>query len=495
MIEYTAASDLAVRAPKFQLSAWRIMVALAMAGITLSWLAPFYHALLQTGLGVDLLPILIGLSVIMSLAYLADMLVEYLRIRSNVRIHIQLTVLIISGLLGLYLMVWNTPGYGTSRVSDFIVMPEVIGISTVLIAWWRGQTLFQHQIGTFKIRKAFRQGIWLHLLTGLLRVQISGHFDPLPFYLFLFAGLVGLGSARLSTVGSLRGGSGVPFDRSLIAGLGGSAVGLILVSSMVAIMAKGPLASLIRRFLGGAVSVLAEAVFFVLRPVIRFIFNLMGSLFGVDGGMLLDEEALNPDTFGDVIHQTMVELDEEIIPPTWAADLGQIVKFSLIAVGLIILILLIYAGLQQWRARSKFSIRDDRESLITLADLPRMLQQALRERFRRVIDRFQRLRPDERRYAAARIRRIYAELMDLSQRLDMERPKALTPLEFLPSLKMLFESEDDALEHITRAYLKVRYGELPETRQQVDEIESAWQKIEARGKFLFREAHGRLGIG
>jgi hypothetical protein len=242
-------------------------------------------------------------------------------------------------------------------------------------------------------------------------------------------------------------------------------------------------------------SVLVEVVFFILQPIIRWIIGLLEMLGGSEAGLLPEDDTFNPDQMGDTIQQVLAELNEEIIPPAWAADLGQIIKVSLIVIGTLVLLALIYAGLRQWRSFGRLVIRNESESLISLSDLPGLLQKAIRDRVQAVVQGFQKLRPDERRYAAARIRRIYAELMVLSQRLDMARPRASTPLEFLPNLVVLFESEDEALELITRAYLKIRYGELPETRHQVDEVELAWQRVEARGRYLYRQTHGRLGLG
>ena len=86
--------------------------------------------------------------------------------------------------------------------------------------------------------------------------------------------------------------------------------------------------------------------------------------------------------------------------------------------------------------------------------------------------------------AAARIRRIYIQLMELCGDLGKSRPAALTPLEFLPVLMDLFPGFENDLQIITQAYLRVRYGELPETRMEVNQVEAAWAQINAHGKEL-----------
>ncbi|MCJ7659805.1 MAG: DUF4129 domain-containing protein, partial [Anaerolineales bacterium] len=67
------------------------------------------------------------------------------------------------------------------------------------------------------------------------------------------------------------------------------------------------------------------------------------------------------------------------------------------------------------------------------------------------------------------------------ERLGDPRPVAQTPLEFLPTLEHTFPGREIDLEDITRAYLRVRYGELPETRQEVDQVEESWERVRVQG--------------
>jgi hypothetical protein len=72
--------------------------------------------------------------------------------------------------------------------------------------------------------------------------------------------------------------------------------------------------------------------------------------------------------------------------------------------------------------------------------------------------------------------------MALSEALGRPRPAARTPLEFLPVLGGLFPSLEGDLAVITHAYLKVRYGELPETHQEIEAVESAWARVRAQAQ-------------
>jgi hypothetical protein len=48
---------------------------------------------------------------------------------------------------------------------------------------------------------------------------------------------------------------------------------------------------------------------------------------------------------------------------------------------------------------------------------------------------------------------------------------------FVPVLDQLFPNRTSEINHITRAYLNVRCGELPESRQEVEAVEAAWKRV------------------
>ena len=77
--------------------------------------------------------------------------------------------------------------------------------------------------------------------------------------------------------------------------------------------------------------------------------------------------------------------------------------------------------------------------------------------------------------------------MDLASRPDHPRLPSATPLEFLPQLQDLFPGQEKLLDVITQAYLKVRYGELPETYEEVQNVLTGWEQIKTHGKQLLAE--------
>jgi hypothetical protein len=99
------------------------------------------------------------------------------------------------------------------------------------------------------------------------------------------------------------------------------------------------------------------------------------------------------------------------------------------------------------------------------------------------------LRGAARSQAALRIRQTYSDLMQLFEKLNAPRPEAYTPLEFLPKMIIVLPERSHDLELITRAYQDIRYGELPETEDEVTEILAAWKRIQVDGRFAAKKPH------
>jgi len=81
--------------------------------------------------------------------------------------------------------------------------------------------------------------------------------------------------------------------------------------------------------------------------------------------------------------------------------------------------------------------------------------------------------------------------MRLCERLGKPRLPMETPLEFLPKLEALFQGHESQARLITRAYVRVRYGEYPEALEEVREVQRAWEVLKREGRRLRREL-GRM---
>jgi hypothetical protein len=152
--------------------------------------------------------------------------------------------------------------------------------------------------------------------------------------------------------------------------------------------------------------------------------------------------------------------------------------------------ILIWMAMQIWKEQKRRKLAEEKQEIFGRGEIWQLLRSILRNQWNNFIYAVTNatdLRKQVRLRAAARIRQVYADLMELCKELGSPRNEAQTPLEYLPELRLCFPTLEDRASLITQAYLKVRYGELPETRQEVLDVEEAWKLILNVGKERLEE--------
>jgi hypothetical protein len=79
---------------------------------------------------------------------------------------------------------------------------------------------------------------------------------------------------------------------------------------------------------------------------------------------------------------------------------------------------------------------------------------------------------------AASIRRIYQDMSNLAGSSGYPRVESETPYEYLKTLNDAWPEHTAQTQLITEAYNRVRYGEIPETAEELDNIQAAWKQLE-----------------
>jgi hypothetical protein len=163
---------------------------------------------------------------------------------------------------------------------------------------------------------------------------------------------------------------------------------------------------------------------------------------------------------------------------------NQFVTIILIAAILITTILIII-GVRRRSLRNRQAASDDAFSKAYIPPFkhPRGLEP---ENLRSLFDQAKRW------LVAARIRRIYQQLMDYCKKLDSPRPSAFTPREFLPELIALFPGKDLHMRLLSDVYQRVRYGEIPETQEEMNQILITWNEIKKDAEQRVKERRNRL---
>jgi len=145
-----------------------------------------------------------------------------------------------------------------------------------------------------------------------------------------------------------------------------------------------------------------------------------------------------------------------------------VVALGLLALAMVWVVRRAGRGPRRWREGGEV----EREPLPFSTDV-------LKEGWRRVVGAARRLSPAPR-FSARTIRRVYASLVAYAGELGHPRDEAQTPHEFLPTLKLLFPSAQNEVALITEAYVRVHYGELPETGEELRRVRAAWKHLHER---------------
>ena len=469
---------------------WREVAIIGVIIMELSWVVPWFRSLTPATRAVVPWRAFVVLGGLFLVAHLLVRLMNFVHLRVDIRRGVMVVLVILSILVGFKTLLYvhepvNFAELITKPIKAFndigsLIPNEFVIVLAVLVASWRGITLAQEIMGPQVVRNNFQLGIMMFLGFAFINTIVTGETPGLFIYLFMFASLIAMGTARISVISNLRGGGQYPFDHRWFMGIILATFVVVGISALFAGFAGGEL-SIVGRLGALALQIFVMFIFLLLSPLLFILPLLIERLQGASdmaGNLLRALEELQQMAFqlayglSDFLERTGLSL---VLP-----RLKPILLWGVV----IIVALLAVVSLTRWLTRSRGTKDEDRQSILEKGDLWDILRQSLQDRLRQIGDGLASLaglRHRQRLLAAARIRRIYAQLMEMSERLGDPRPVAQTPLEFLPTLEHTFPGREIDLEDITRAYLRVRYGELPETRQEVDQVEESWERVRVQG--------------
>jgi hypothetical protein len=378
------------------------------------------------------------------------------------------------------------------------IAAEMMVMLVVLWVWWRGISLVQRHMETASVKGSFLTGILALSLYGLI-APLTGEIPASALYLFLFFSLLAMSTARVYGVGHLSRSRAAPFDKKWLGGVLLSALGLVALAALaVLLMQRGLADSLV--FL---VVWLFRLIFVIgmglMVPVLLIMMAVVPALSRFFQKPVLEAIGALNQFLQDVrLFVARLELAVDQLLQGWSLRLGvdaSILKPVLLVGSLLGISLAILWSLGVFPRRAAQPGREEAENLLQPGEGRRRLVSAASQGARALaaaLSQWVDLRRAGRRLAAARVRRIYAALLALSEQMGRPRPLGRTPLEHLPQLKELFTGRAAELDLITGAYLRVRYGEAPESIQEVQEIESAWRTIQADGEARLKKVPGGM---
>lgn len=318
---------------------------------------------------------------------------------------------------------------------------------------------------------SFLFGLLLFLIYGLFLGSSKPFESLILLFAYLAAGLLAMSCARIADLGAAYGGRLPAFGRERLLGIVLSTATVLSLAALAGALINQQVANAIVQFLLGLLAAFLGAAIFLLSPLLAFLLEQFYK-FGrrIFTGF--------PEIFQESAMQTAAEQSLEYAEESTRLLADLVDKSMPFILGGILLVvaLLVILQLRKRRIPPEFTGVEDQSE-----NLP-----AGRPKFRLPFSQTPgqgtgRFRPGGV-LAAARIRRTYAQLMHLCRQLGIPRHPAVTPLEFLPVMLAAFPGCEQELEQITAAYQQVRYGEIPETGQAVQDVLSAWERVRQSGK-------------
>ncbi len=477
---------------------WREVGVIGTMLMGLSWGIPWFRSLTQATTVLSTGYAFLVFGIMMLAAYSCVRLLNALRLRASIRRGVLLSLLIVSVLIGLKMLLFAEEDVSIADLTDrqltsfsdaFALIPDEFIITVaVLIVWRRGSSLANEKIGPRLIRSAFGIGVAMFFAFIFFNTLVTGEtFGNLPV-LFLFAALMAMGAARVSVISTLRGGRDSPFDRRWMVGMVLSVAGAVGVAGWLGNEVSGGegVLGIVPRFLLGAAM---AASFLVLTPVFMLLWWLLATTVNV-----MESDSPFAARIGDAIGrlQGLAEGFFGFLEPylgplgDFLARFGIITKTLVLWGTVLVLVIVIIFAVYIQDSRRRARIREHYEQIAEeglLNSLRKAFQSGAKQTAQGFADLFD-LERRRRLLAAARIRRIYREMMHLCADLNHPRPEAITPFEFVSSISEVFPAYRREIETITYAYQQVRYGELPERRSEVEEVEIAWANVKAEGEKL-----------
>lgn len=457
---------------------WTELAAALLILVEVSWLAPWYLGVIEISYTAGNLRAFLVLGGNMLAAYLLTRLAENLHLKRSIRQILVVSLFLANMALAARLLLDPTTPDLLIGLIHLDPGPVLVVLAGAWL-WWRGISLAQEQISPRVAWGRFWFGIWM-LVAYLLLITRVTRIQPtiIPFLIFLGSGLLALIVSRVAYIGQYYGSQRNPFGRSWIASISATVSFSILLAGLFASLLTGQFKPVLAQ-LSGVLRWLVAGILFLASIPGLILAYVLSPLIEAFQELFQRSTTPTPDTIPNLILTPVAQpgIPEVVEParlPPWAITL---IFWALVLV--VTLIILSRARNQiRWSGTQELT---DPEALLGKNELWRKLRQAARQQLDETGNRFRKLR-SSRAYQAAYIRRIYAELLDFMEVLGKPRPAGITPLEYLPVLQELLPDVYADLDLITQVYVRVRYGELPETEHEINRLTQAWQRVATEGE-------------
>jgi len=472
-----------------RLSLIRELTYLAFVAMELCWIVPWYRALTPASAAIPLWTAFGLLALLMLVPIYAGRLMSYFGLTPRARRWILAILLLASLFAGLRGLLYReglaSPGELLSRpfrafsdVSE-LIPEELVVFLIVLLVWWRGARLAVTILGPSRARFGFLFGFVVFIGFFLMITLATGETPGPLIPLFFFASLLALGLTRVDSLRRLRG-ARLPFGPGW---LGFLVLGSLAIVGLGALLGAWLTRGLEPVLIGALALLVILPLLLVITPLVWLLYLLLRLIASGLAGLPLDFSAGL-----EALNQLLASLDflarrlAERLPlgaiATQAPRIKLILTVALITA--VFLLVLGAAALRLRRLRPATEQTEEHESVFSTDALLALLRELWAGAFGRLGETgalLNRFGVGRDLFAALSIRRMYLQALRLAASEGYPRAPADTPLEFLPTLGQAFPGREPDSELLTRAYVGVRYGELPDTAAGQDRVRAAFESI------------------
>jgi hypothetical protein len=350
---------------------------------------------------------------------------------------------------------------------------------TVLFLWWRALALSRREFSFHSVAFAFRLGILLLTVGTVLLSLVVGQQVMTFIVPFFYFSLVTVALTRLDEVGQVRGDVGQLLDLYWLAVLGGALVLVVIAGAVLIRLASAEgIAWLLRLWapIGDALVTVITWVLAILLAPFNPLLERLAELMARGWQELL----LGP------LGQAAQNLQGQIVVPEGSDLATELVALAFailrLSCGIAILAALIGAGLwllnrERQRLNEQTETHEDIEA--GLAEALAALLRNARARLSTAVGMIRQFGVGGDLMAAISVRAIYANTTRLAKGRGYPRHKARTPYEYLSDLRVAFPEAQVEAEAITEAYVAVHYGELPASRELMEGLRAAYDRLKA----------------
>ncbi|MBN1967079.1 MAG: DUF4129 domain-containing protein, partial [Anaerolineae bacterium] len=224
------------------------------------------------------------------------------------------------------------------------------------------------------------------------------------------------------------------------------------------------------------IAVLMTPILFLLQQVILFIFSALNLDAGAFGNMLQVPEGVGPvEQQGRELPpnplETLLYQIEQLLNQLGGVQMC-ITVFAILAVVTVILLTM------RRRHQSSVLEGEEREDLDgdALGGLRNLLRRGL-DALNHALNTVGQFGLGRNLFAALTVRRIYAQMAALAAQRGFPRAPSETPYEYRDALDEAYAGSHTEVALVTEAYVRVHYGEAPESQEALQQVIDAWQHL------------------